>query len=264
MRNNRQIFTLIELLVVISIIAILASLLLPALNKAREKARGISCAGNVKSTGTILMLYQNDYNGYLYTPCKSGNRVQHSPDMWSWAELLFVNGYIHNWKEVRCPSGKYYVSKEDSANYDKTYGSSQTYGLIREVQPATTPGYGFTNLQAGWDQTYGFGTVNLKGLSPSQIFLLGDSITPSTSYMAAHMDLTNSLSSSSDGRLCLAHNGFANALFVDGHVGKVGKSGWVPYPEKRTDGTGSRCRPISTYSLPNLGVPIMRSAYLEP
>ena len=58
-------FTLVELLVVISVIAILTSLLLPALNSAREKAAAIVCSGNLKQTGVGLMMYAGDHEDYL-------------------------------------------------------------------------------------------------------------------------------------------------------------------------------------------------------
>jgi len=80
--QRKRSFTLIELLVVIAIIAILAGILLPALNKAKQSAHTISCVNNFASIGKSTILYQDDNNEYY--PSHYGNSGNYATKPWFW------------------------------------------------------------------------------------------------------------------------------------------------------------------------------------
>ena len=90
MKMKKQAFTLIELLVVIAIIAILAAMLLPALNQARAKARATQCVSIEKQMGTAELMYSNDNGGYITSiDCGSNTKSRWFIKLANYAPGLF-------------------------------------------------------------------------------------------------------------------------------------------------------------------------------
>ena len=106
---NKKAFTLIELLVVIAIIGILAALLAPAVGRAREGARTVMCANNLRQIGAAMYMYIDD-NDFKFPPYSSGNI--------RWYRNL--EPYLDDQDVFNCPSYKYH-------NYNKT--SNFSYGF---------------------------------------------------------------------------------------------------------------------------------------
>ena len=184
--KSRRRFTLIELLVVIAIIAILAAMLLPALGKAREKARQSSCMNGAKQVVLALAMYI-DQNRECFPP------GSHPPGT-NWVALLQP---LLNSKEVmRCPS------QRDNAHPDDL-------------------GFGWNYQEFGYTintPQYHWGTRLASVKKPSETIVLGDNEDKwrrdvSYGYWYIYKRTSN--------RLVTRHSGGGNMAMVDGHVERL-------------------------------------------
>lgn len=89
-----NVFTLVELLIVIAIIAILMSILLPALQNAREKGKEIACLNNMKQTHMAVEFYCNDYGQTYRIPSNLPGVTASASGKYFWQELLLTEGYV--------------------------------------------------------------------------------------------------------------------------------------------------------------------------
>ncbi len=196
MRRNRA-FTLIELLVVIAIIAILAAILFPVFAKAREKARGASCASNLKQIGLAIAQYAQDYDELLPTP----------RSYYSWYNTFTSStDYCMDWRgqiQPYCKNRQIFDCPSNTTNYTGNYYGAG--GVVHDYGYATIDTY----------SQVGFGWV----YNPPYPVSLSAITYPSSTLNVAEVNTAEADCYAWDGnRFYYGHNGMANFLFCDGHV----------------------------------------------
>lgn len=219
-------FTLVELLVVIGIIAVLIAILLPTLNKAREQAKGVQCASNLRQLAVAIVNYSIDNKGFNAalgsptTDLKSGNITyggQTGIAKYGWdygqvgtkyfVELGLVSRYFKTFDVLECPSIKPLdlPTTTVACSYATVQLGSYVTGTLGTAKIISTTGVRLNQIRNGGDTAL---LVDAIGIGT------GGALSRVTSVSAPSLGDPTGTIETIHGR----HNGSANVAFYDGHV----------------------------------------------
>lgn len=196
-------FTLVELLVVIGIIAVLISVLLPALNKARVAAQKVVCASNMRTMGQLCIMYAGDNRGVLPPSFKTatGYRTFGTGNTGMLAAVLYPK-YVKDGRIFYCPSAYGNLTYDGDWGWDSTYGLNRILNFSVETDP-------------GLYCTYHYNAAARKRSTDAGVDVLKVSASGREPIMSEFCANVNQ----SIGGIQPNHKIFeCNVLFLDGHV----------------------------------------------